>query len=79
MFRGSIVALVTPFKPSMEVDFDVYGRLIDRQIEAGTHGIAPCGCTGEAVGLAGAFCLPEGGVHAHARITIGVSAPRAAR
>jgi 4-hydroxy-tetrahydrodipicolinate synthase len=48
MFRGSIVALVTPFKPNFDVDFDAFGRLIDRQIEAGTHGIVPCGCTGEA-------------------------------
>ena len=51
MFRGSIVALVTPFKPNFEVDFDAFGRLIDRQIEAGTHGIVPCGCTGEAATL----------------------------
>lgn len=51
MFRGSIVALVTPFKTDFEIDFDAYGRLIDWQIEAGTHGIVPCGCTGEAATL----------------------------
>lgn len=51
MFRGSIVALVTPFKPNFEIDFDAFGRLIDRQIDAGTHGIVPCGCTGEAATL----------------------------
>ncbi len=51
MFRGSIVALVTPFKPNFEIDFDAYGRLIDFQIENGTNGIVPCGCTGEAATL----------------------------
>ncbi len=51
MFRGSIVALVTPFKDDLSVDLDAYGRLIDFQIERGTHGIVPCGCTGEAATL----------------------------
>ncbi|MEX2015344.1 MAG: 4-hydroxy-tetrahydrodipicolinate synthase [Candidatus Hydrogenedentales bacterium] len=51
MFRGSIVALVTPFKENLSIDFDAYGRLIEFQIENGTHGIVPCGCTGEAATL----------------------------
>ncbi len=51
MFRGSIVALVTPFKEDFSVDLDAYGRLIEFQIERGTHGIVPCGCTGEAATL----------------------------
>lgn len=51
MYRGSIVALVTPFSENFEIDFDAYGRLIDFQIERGTHGIVPCGCTGEAATL----------------------------
>jgi 4-hydroxy-tetrahydrodipicolinate synthase len=51
MFRGSIVALVTPFKSTGEVDFDAYGRLIDFQLREGTNGIVPCGCTGEAATL----------------------------
>ncbi|MDX9971365.1 MAG: 4-hydroxy-tetrahydrodipicolinate synthase [FCB group bacterium] len=51
MFRGSIVALVTPFKSNSDVDFDAYGRLIDWQIEQGIDGIVPCGCTGEAATL----------------------------
>ncbi|NIA13323.1 MAG: 4-hydroxy-tetrahydrodipicolinate synthase [Nitrospiraceae bacterium] len=51
MFSGSIVALVTPFKSSLEIDFDAYGRLIDWHIEQGTNGIVPCGCTGEAATL----------------------------
>lgn len=52
MFRGSIVALATPFKRNFDVDFEAYGRLIDFQLEQGTDGIVPCGCTGEAATLA---------------------------
>lgn len=51
MFSGSIVALVTPFRASGEIDFDAYGRLIDWQLAEGTDGIVPCGCTGEAATL----------------------------
>ncbi len=51
MFKGSWVALVTPFKDNYEVDFDAYGKLIDFHIEQGTNGILPCGCTGEAATL----------------------------
>ncbi len=48
MFRGSNVAIVTPFQDNFDIDFDAYGRLIDFQLANGTHGIVPCGCTGEA-------------------------------
>lgn len=51
MFKGSIVALVTPFTDEGEVDFDAYGRLIDWHLAEGTDGIVPCGCTGEAATL----------------------------
>lgn len=51
MFQGSIPALATPFKDNFEIDFDAYGRLIDFQLENGTDGIVPCGCTGEAATL----------------------------
>ncbi len=51
MFRGSMVALVTPFKDNLDVDFEAYGRLIDWHIEQGTDSILPCGCTGEAATL----------------------------
>jgi 4-hydroxy-tetrahydrodipicolinate synthase len=51
MYRGSFVALATPFLKNLEIDFDAYGRLIDFQLEHGTHGIVPCGCTGEAATL----------------------------
>jgi len=51
MFRGSIVAVATPFKENFDIDFDAYGRLIDFHLENGTDGIVPCGCTGEAATL----------------------------
>jgi 4-hydroxy-tetrahydrodipicolinate synthase len=51
MFRGSIVAVVTPFTEDYKVDFDAYGRLVDMHLAEGTHGIVPCGCTGEAATL----------------------------
>ena len=51
MFKGSMVALVTPFTDDFGVDFDAYGRLIDFHLEKGTDGIVPCGCTGEAATL----------------------------
>ena len=51
MFQGSFPALVTPFKENFEIDYDAYGRLLDFQIENGTDGIVPCGCSGEAATL----------------------------
>lgn len=46
MFRGSLVALVTPFKNGA-VDEDAFRKLVDFQIENGTHGLVPAGTTGE--------------------------------
>jgi 4-hydroxy-tetrahydrodipicolinate synthase len=46
MFKGSFTALITPFDGG-EVDYDAYRRLVEVQIEAGTHGLVPCGTTGE--------------------------------
>lgn len=51
MYQGSFVAVVTPFKENLDVDFDAYGRLIDWHIAEGTNGLVPCGCTGEAATL----------------------------
>jgi 4-hydroxy-tetrahydrodipicolinate synthase len=50
MFRGSIVAIVTPFKEG-KVDEDAYRRLIEFQIENGTSAVVPCGTTGESATL----------------------------
>ena len=50
MFRGSIVALITPFKDG-QVDEDTYRELIENQINNGTSAIVPCGTTGESATL----------------------------
>lgn len=46
MFKGSFTALITPFKGG-KVDEDAYARLVEWQITEGTHGLVPCGTTGE--------------------------------
>lgn len=45
-FKGSYVALVTPFKKG-KVDFDAFQQLVEWHIASGTHGLVPCGTTGE--------------------------------
>ncbi|TAL36914.1 MAG: 4-hydroxy-tetrahydrodipicolinate synthase [Alphaproteobacteria bacterium] len=45
-FKGSIVALVTPFKKG-KVDFDAFQQLVEWHVASGTHGLVPCGTTGE--------------------------------
>jgi 4-hydroxy-tetrahydrodipicolinate synthase len=50
MFSGSMVALVTPFKDG-EVDWQSLEALIDFHVQSGTHGIVPCGTTGESATL----------------------------
>jgi 4-hydroxy-tetrahydrodipicolinate synthase len=47
MFKGSIVAIVTPFING-EVDEEKLRELVEFQILNGTDGIVPCGTTGEA-------------------------------
>src|SRR5271165_6791184 len=47
MFKGSIVALITPMHADGSVDEDAYARFIEWQIEQGTEGIVPVGTTGE--------------------------------
>jgi len=44
--RGSITALITPFRNGT-VDEDAFRKLVDWQIAEGTHGLVPCGTTGE--------------------------------
>jgi len=50
MFKGSIVAIITPFKDG-KVDEEAYRQLIEFQIENGTSAIVPCGTTGESATL----------------------------
>ena len=46
LFTGSYTALLTPFRNG-EVDYDSYRKLVDFQINNGTHGLVPVGTTGE--------------------------------
>jgi 4-hydroxy-tetrahydrodipicolinate synthase len=47
MFKGSIVALITPMREDGSFDEQAYGRFIDWQISQGTEGVVPVGTTGE--------------------------------
>jgi len=51
MFRGSIVALVTPFLSSGELDTETIERLSLLHADSGTDGILVAGCTGESFTL----------------------------
>ncbi|PYG30505.1 4-hydroxy-tetrahydrodipicolinate synthase [Pelagimonas varians] len=46
MFKGSMPALVTPFKDGA-VDFTTLKHLVDWQVDQGSHGLVPVGTTGE--------------------------------
>jgi 4-hydroxy-tetrahydrodipicolinate synthase len=46
MFKGSNVALITPFKNN-ELDIDAYIKLIHYHLDNGTNGLVPAGTTGE--------------------------------
>lgn len=51
MFTGAFVAIVTPFKDG-RVDETALRDLVEFQIANGSHGIVPCGTTGESATLA---------------------------
>lgn len=48
IFIGAGVALVTPFKEDLSVDYDQLEKFIDFQIDNGTDSIVICGTSGEA-------------------------------
>ncbi|MFH1996381.1 MAG: 4-hydroxy-tetrahydrodipicolinate synthase [Candidatus Omnitrophota bacterium] len=50
MFKGSMVALVTPFKDGA-LDEQAVRKLVDFQIAGGTSALVPCGTTGESATL----------------------------
>ena len=50
MFTGSLTALVTPFRGGA-VDTRALADLVEMQIAGGTHGLVPCGSTGESATL----------------------------
>lgn len=51
VFTGAGVAIVTPFYPDGSINYDMFGKLIDFQIENKTDAIIVCGTTGESACL----------------------------
>ena len=51
MFRGSMVALITPMHTDGSVDFDSLQKLVDFHVENGTSAIISMGTTGESATL----------------------------
>jgi len=51
VFKGSLVALVTPFDDNNRVDYASLKRLIDFHVEAGSSGLVIAGTTGESATL----------------------------
>lgn len=51
MFKGSMVAIVTPMNNDGSVNEDKFRELVEFQIENGTDAIIPCGTTGESATL----------------------------
>ncbi|MGQ1946845.1 4-hydroxy-tetrahydrodipicolinate synthase [Geofilum sp. OHC36d9] len=45
--RGSIVAIVTPFKDNGEIDLQTFDALLEWHIAQGSNGLVVCGTTGE--------------------------------
>ena len=72
MFSGSMVALVTPFKNG-QVDWQSLEALVEFHLQNGTHGIVPCGTTGESATLSHAGARrchshgDQGGQQTHSR------------
>ncbi|MGQ0532441.1 MAG: 4-hydroxy-tetrahydrodipicolinate synthase [Caulobacteraceae bacterium] len=50
MIHGSIPALITPFRNGI-LDEQAFQALVERQIAEGSHGLVPCGTTGESATL----------------------------
>ncbi len=50
-FRGTGVALVTPFKEDGALDLDAYALHVERMVSGGVEVLVPCGTTGESVTL----------------------------
>ncbi len=48
IFTGAGVAIVTPMRPDQSIDWELFGKLIDYQIENGSDAIVVAGTTGEA-------------------------------
>lgn len=46
MFKGSIPALITPFKNG-EIDWPAFDKFVEWHVDQGSHGVVPSGTTGE--------------------------------
>ncbi len=51
MFRGSLVALVTPMFDNGDIDYDALQKLVDFHVDQGSHGLVIAGTTGESATL----------------------------
>ena len=51
MFKGSMVALISPMKPDLSLDWEALHKLIEWHIEQGTKAIVAVGTTGESATL----------------------------
>ena len=71
MFKGSLVALITPFNNGT-VDVDALKRLVDWHADEGTDGIVPCGTTGESPTLISWTLGSSGGGGMISTIILGV-------
>ena len=47
IFKGAGVAIVTPMKENLEINYDKLDEIIEEQIAGGTDAIIICGTTGE--------------------------------
>jgi len=47
IFKGAGVAIVTPMKENLEVNYDKLDEMLEEQIAGGTDAIVICGTTGE--------------------------------
>jgi len=47
MFHGSMPALITPFTDDNRIDAAAFKSFVNWQIDEGSHGLVPCGTTGE--------------------------------
>ena len=50
--KGVYTAIITPFKEDGKIDFEAFGRLLDKQESAGVSGVVVAGTTGEGATLA---------------------------
>jgi 4-hydroxy-tetrahydrodipicolinate synthase len=51
LFQGVYTALITPMSADGRVDEAALAKIVEAQLEAGVHGLVPCGTTGESTTL----------------------------